>query len=276
MKQRTRALGLAGLLSAALTAQAATLTNADIIKLLDAGMPESVILQSIAGNSTRFDTSADGLIKLKQKGASAAVLQAVLNPKALQPGAASTAAPAAAPAAAARAAVPAGLNPEEVLVVVGGQESTMQYIVPQMRTAARALGFGGMATYSTLQGTKAARRLPSSGLEFVVSVPKNAQVAGYLTVANFAVRNNGTREVSTGGGYMSYSTGIAKDRVVAIKTEQLPDQSRAREGFVLHRVTPEATMPAGEYALVLYTQEVRVAGFFGGGSSNSYFDFGID
>lgn len=264
--------GSAGLLGLILSAQAATLTNADLIKLLDAGMPESVILQSIAGSTAKFDTSADSLIKLKQKGASPAILQAVLNPKSLQSGGGAAPQPG---SAAPVARTSAALNPEEVQVVVNGQESAMQYIIPQTRTAARALGLGGMASYASLQGTKAQRRLPSEGFELIVSVPKNAQVAGYLTLANFAVRSNGTREVSTGGGYMSYSSGIAKDRIVPLKTEQLADQSRAREGFVLHRIAPERSLATGEYALVLYTQEVRTVGFFAQ-AANSYFDFGVD
>lgn len=274
MKFKKWAVALAA--SSAVVAQAANVTNADVIKLLDAGMPDSVIIQSIASGTPKFDTSADALIKLKQKGASPAVLQAVLNPKSAQQAQAAPA-PAgnrgASPAPVAAASN--SLNPEEVMLLTGGQESPMQYIVAQMRTAARALGFGGVATYATLQGTKAARRVPGEGVEFIVSVPKNAQVPGYLTLANFAVRNNGTREVSTGGGYISYSTGINKDRVVPIKSEQLADQSRAREGFVLYKVSPERALSSGEYALVLYTQEVRVAGFFAT-AANSYFDFGVD
>lgn len=260
-----------GLLCAS-AAWAAPVTNADIAQLLDAQMPESVILQAIATGTPKFDTSAKALIALKNKGASPAVLNAVLNPKSL------TAAPAAAaPAARATPAAPASLaiNPEEAIVVQGGQETPMQYIIAQTRTAARALGFGGMATYATLTGTKAARRLPGEGFEFIVSVPKNAQVAGYVTIANFAVRNNGTREVSTGGGYMSYSSGINKDRVVAITSEQLPDQSRAKEGFVLYKVKPEKPLGTGEYALIFYTAEVRVSGFFAQ-AANSFYDFGVD
>lgn len=261
-----------GLLSAS-AAWAAPVTNADIAQLLDAQMPESVILQAIATGTPKFDTSAKALIALKNKGASPAVLNAVLNPKSLT----AAPAPAAAPAARATHAAPASLaiNPEEAIVVQGGQETPMQYIVAQTRTAARALGFGGMATYATLTGTKATRRLPSEGFEFIVSVPKNAQAAGYVTIANFAVRNNGTREVSTGGGYMSYSSGINKDRVVAITSEQLPDQSRAKEGFVLYKVKPEKPLGAGEYALIFYTAEVRVSGFFAQ-AANSFYDFGVD
>jgi len=260
------------LLGASAAAAAATMTNADVIKLLEAQMPDSVILQSIASSTTKFDTSANALIALKNKGASAAVLNAVISPKSL------TAAPAAGAAPAGRTAPVAAsnaINPEEAIVVQNGQETSMQYIVAQMRTAARALGFGGMASYATLTGTRAARRLPSEGFEFIVSVPKNAQVAGYVTLASFAIRNNGTREVSTGGGYMSYSSGINKDRVVAISSEQLADQSRAREGFVLYKVKPERALPVGEYALIFYTAEVRVAGFFAQ-AANSFYDFGVD
>jgi len=261
-----------GLLGVSAFASAATLTNADVIKLLEAGMPESVILQSIATSTTKFDTSATALVALKNKGASAAVLSAVISPKSAAAPATSTApAGRAAPAVAASNAV----NPEEALLLQNGQETSMQYIIAQTRTAARALGFGGIASYASLTGTKAARRLPGEGFEFIVSVPKNAQVAGYVTIANFAVRNNGTREVSTGGGYMSYSSGIAKDRVVAITSEQLPDQSRAKEGFVLYKVKPEKALASGEYALVFYTAEVRVAGFFAQ-AANSFYDFGVD
>lgn len=263
------AIGLLG----ASVASAATMTNGDVIKLLEAQMPESVILQSIAASTTRFDTSAGALIALKNKGASAAVLNAVISPKSIASATASTAPTARATPAAAPASIT--INPEEAIVVQNGQETTMQYIVAQMRTAARALGFGGVATYASLTGTRATRRLPAEGFEFIVSVPKNAQVAGYVTIANFAVRNNGMREVSTGGGYMSYSTGVAKDRVVPITSGQLADQSRAKEGFVLYKVRPEKALPSGEYALVFYTAEVRVTGFFAQ-AANSFYDFGVD
>lgn len=264
-----------GLWAACSAAWSAVMTNADLIKLLEAQMPEEVILQSIASSTTKFDTSANALITLKNKGATPAVLSAVLGPKSTATPGGAGAASGGPPRSQPSAGAPAGINPEEAVLVQAGQETPMQYLVAQMRTAVRALGFGGVASYATLPGSRAARRLPADGFEFIVSVPKNAQVAGYVTIANFAVRGNNTREVSTGGGYMSYSTGIVKDRVVAIRSEQLPDQSRAREGFVLYRVKPEAALPAGEYALVFYTAEVRVSGFFAQ-AANSFYDFGVD
>ncbi|MFY8017237.1 MAG: hypothetical protein ACOVN9_03930 [Inhella sp.] len=274
-------LGALLLSASVITAQAqSVMNNSEVLKLIEAGMPDEVILEAIgAAKSHRFDTSANGLVALKNKGASPAVLKAVLNPKSVTPAAAGVAVPVRVASVgnskAASESEPAVLNPELVAVVINGQEQVMQYIIPSLRTSARALGFGGVASYAALSGTKATRRLPGNGVEFIVSVPKNAQPQGYLTVANFAVRNNGTREVMTGGGYMSYSTGIHKDRIVAVSQEALADQSRARDGFVLYRVKPEKELAAGEYALVLYTAEVRTAGFFAQ-AANSYFDFGVD
>jgi hypothetical protein len=243
-------------------ALAAPITNADVIKLLDSGMPEEVVLQAIANGQPRFDTSANALISLKTKGATPDVLKAMLQ-------AGETGKKGAGNAKAA-----SGYNPEEVTVVVDGQASIMQYRLAQTRSAARALGFGGMASYASLSGTAAQRRLAGTP-EFIISVPRNAQAPDYLTLANFAVRNNGTREVMTGGGYMSYSSGINKSRVVPVATTALPDQSQARDGFILYSVKPAAPLKAGEYALVLYTGEMRTAGFFSQ-NANSYFDFGVD
>lgn len=249
-------------------ANAAVMTNKDVINLLEAGMSEDVVLQAIRTSEAKFDTSANALIQLKRKGATSAILKAMMSPG--QP----AAAPSGQGRPAAKVAAPGGLNPEEVLVAIDGVETPMSYIVPEIRSAARALGFGGFATYAVLRGTAAQRRL-SPAPEFIVSVPKNAQAPNYITLANFAVRPNGSREVVTGGGFVSYSSGIHRDRIVKINIEPLENQSRAREGFVLHRVMPESQLPRGEYALVLYSGEVRVVGFFPQGG-NSYFDFGVD
>lgn len=249
------------------TSLAATINNKDVLSLIEAGMPEEVVVQAIRSGEQKFDTSASALIKLKEKGATPAILGAMLGKGVVSQsrgGASNT-----------KQAASNSLNPEEVIVVINGKESPMQYIIPGTRTAARAFGLGGIASYAVLQGTQATRRLESASPEFIVSVPKNAQPGNYLTLANFAVRKNSTREVITGGGYMSYSSGINKDRVVPVAFTEETDQSRAREGFILYRVKPEQSLASGEYALVLYTGEVRTLGFFAQ-ATNSYYDFGIN
>jgi outer membrane lipoprotein SlyB len=84
-------------------AAAAPMTNDDVIKMVKGGLGEATVLQAIAAAEPGFDTSPDGLVKLKQGGVSDAIIQRIIA----RPGAPAVAAPAAAPAAPAHAAAPA-------------------------------------------------------------------------------------------------------------------------------------------------------------------------
>ncbi len=242
------------------------LTNQDIIGLVRSNMADGTILTVIRSGQTAFNTSASELIRLRQAGVSDAIISAMVE---------TTAYRAPTPAGRATPALHGALNPEEVILSDAGQQEPMRYLTPQMRMAARAMGFGGFAQYAVLGGTRATLRLRSRQPEFLLAVPSNAQAESYFTLANFAVRNNGTREVLVGGGYMSYSSGIHRDRVVATTSARLPDQSRAPPGYTIYRIAVANPLAAGEYALVLYNSQVRVAGFFANGL-DSYFDFGVD
>jgi hypothetical protein len=55
------------------------LTNADVIKLVAAKLPDSIIIKKIKSSACNFDTGTDGLIKLKQAGVSDAVIQAMVE-----------------------------------------------------------------------------------------------------------------------------------------------------------------------------------------------------
>ena len=55
------------------------LTNADIVKLVKAGISDHVIADKIKSSETDFDTSPDTLVKLKQIGVSDALLTAMLE-----------------------------------------------------------------------------------------------------------------------------------------------------------------------------------------------------
>jgi hypothetical protein len=259
------------------TAFSAVIDNAEVIKLLEAGMPEEVILQAIANGQRKFDTSANALIKLKSKGATPAILNAVISPGTATP---TRAAPARAATRTAPAAAPSasgGLDPAEVILVSEAGETALQYVVPNIRSAVRGLGFGGFATYAGLDGAKAQMRLPPASLELMVSVPKNLQPTSYVTLASFVVRPNGTREVSIASGVVSYTARIPRERVIPIDMQRAADQSRARDGFVLYRVTTMQPVPSGEFAVVLAGSDSTAGGFVvSSGASYKFFDFGID
>lgn len=61
-----------------LACAAAPMTNDDVIKLVKGGLGEATVLQAIDGAEPGFDTSPDGLVKLKQGGVSEAVIQRIL------------------------------------------------------------------------------------------------------------------------------------------------------------------------------------------------------
>lgn len=275
MKRLLAAALLAGLVAVRLSA--APLTNADVIKLAEAKLDPGIIITAIENSEPKFDTSPAGLIALSTAKVPEAVINAMIKrasaapAPAVPPSAMGAAAPVAAPAAGET------ISPSEVFVLVGDEKRAMRYLNPQMRTAARGLGFGGVASYAVLRGTSAKERVKERRPSFLVSVPNQAQAESYVTVASFAVRPNGSREVMVGGGYMSYSSGIHPDRVIAVDSVKLEDQSKAQKGFTLYKVTPRRALDIGEYAIILYTGEMQgVMSTWFTGTGNSYFDFGID
>ncbi|MEJ0038538.1 MAG: hypothetical protein WDO68_21090 [Gammaproteobacteria bacterium] len=258
-----------GLCGAGVAQTAKPMTNQDVIKMVQAKLSEETIAMAIRSAKPGFDTSADGLVKLSTAGVPEGLIKTIIEAKSGGGSAPSGS------GTAGKAAVANAFNPEEVILIDGDKQSTMRYIAPQMRTAARALGFGGVGSYASLPGTAATLRLKNASPSFMVAVPTNAQPEGYVTLASFAVRKNGTREVQVGGGYMSYSTGINKDRVMPITVEKAPDQGKAPKDFVLYRVSVSKPLAPGEYAFILYNSQVKVVGYFLGGA-DSYFDFGVD
>ena len=68
---------------------AAPMNNDDVIKLVKGGLGDSTVIQAIDAAEPQFDTSPDGLVKLKQGGVSDAVIQRILARQGGAPAAAS-------------------------------------------------------------------------------------------------------------------------------------------------------------------------------------------
>jgi outer membrane lipoprotein SlyB len=62
-------------------AQAAPMTNDDVIKLVRSGVGDSLVMQTIDASEPMFDTSVDGIIRLKQGGVSDTVIQKMMSKK---------------------------------------------------------------------------------------------------------------------------------------------------------------------------------------------------
>jgi len=137
-------LSLLALLVAATALNGAPMTNADVIKMVKAGIDESVIITSVQNAESGFDTSADGLIALSGAQVPKPVIGAIIArasaptraTPAPAPTAMRTATPAAAPVASAFAA-PTG-NGLSFAYNPATPDSTVDYAI---RYAAKARGW---------------------------------------------------------------------------------------------------------------------------------------
>ncbi len=156
----------------------------------------------------------------------------------------------------------------DVYAVIGGQRQQILAITVTTRTHARP--YAGVRQYAVMPGDRAQLRVPANAT-FIVAVPANVQPQGTVLLAHFEARR-GVREVLVGGGYMSWSTGIHPDRVIAVTMERASSQAGAPAGHTLYSLRPNAELFPGEYALVLASQTQQ--GF--GGIPGTFFDFGVD
>lgn len=69
------------------------LTNSDVIKMVKADLSEATIILAIQANPHDFDPSVDALIELKASGATAKVIETVLQPSVMPPSSPATATP---------------------------------------------------------------------------------------------------------------------------------------------------------------------------------------
>lgn len=154
----------------------------------------------------------------------------------------------------------------DVYSVTNGQRTQMRAIMVSTNT--RVVPYGGARQYAVMPGDRAMTRL-SADSSFLVAVPSNIQPQGVVVLASFE-SSRGSRRVLVGGGYMSWSTGIHPDRIIAVNMEQAGGSAPA--GHTMYRVTPATPLASGEYAIVVATgQQQGYAGIPG-----TFYDFGVD
>ena len=57
------------------------LTNADVLKMVKSGLPESVIVLAIQSSPAKYDVSPDGLITLHKAGVTRPEMDAIMGPR---------------------------------------------------------------------------------------------------------------------------------------------------------------------------------------------------
>lgn len=76
-----RTLAALFVLVTAFAALAAPMTNEDVIRMVKGGLGDETVMQAIDGAEPGFDTSPEGLVRLKQGGASDKLIQHILGRK---------------------------------------------------------------------------------------------------------------------------------------------------------------------------------------------------
>ena len=264
----------AGLTVAPVYASDCTLTNADIIKMVEAGLPEAIIFSSMKSCKPQFDLSPDGLFDLKTHKVSDAVIAAMEQPGAVNGNAAGAGAGPAGAGTAAGEAPPVDelgfyialkrgemLKAKSVTTTVKGSGG---------RVAADALipfaGFARRKHKTTIPGLHAALRLEPEAINYFVyftspGTPVDTQ--SLRLVRAEVVEKKDLRQLSA---TVSAVTGGQQQEEASIpwtlKVTKVPG---------LYQMKLDEPLPPGEYAVIFgqFGQE-RTFGI------RDVWDFGID
>lgn len=220
------------------------LTNAEVVKLVKAGLPESVIIQKIRTSGRNFDTSTDGLIALKQQGVPDKVIEAMLAP-------ATTTADAPAP--------PAASADPRIAHLMGTDSRPLKPVLGNMEVKVHP--FGGSRQEVVLQDNRAQYRIAQPDPVFLSASADHQWVLVRLKPG----KRDRNLPMSKNSGWWSYGGhtfrhGVDPKYAIKLATEPAPN------GGV--QIKPAEPLAPGEYGFVAATR--------GQLNLNEVFDFGVD
>jgi hypothetical protein len=218
-----------------------TLNNDSVIKLVKAGLSDDLIVSTINAASGAYDTSANGLIALKQAGASDKVVAAIVM-KSTAP-AQGTAAQGPAPSAA--SGLPAGID--EVGVYYKDKNGAWIALMPEIVNFKTGGVLKSIMTDGIVKGDmnghiagKTARLITTFPVIFAVYVPEGTAITEYQLLR--LRPNSNSREFrSVTGGVMHVSGGATRDSVEFQPQKIAP---------LLYQITLDSALGKGEYGLL--------------------------
>ncbi len=220
------------------------LTNEDILSMVQAGLPQEVVIEKIKSSKTAFDTSTEALVALKKAGVSGDVIRIMVNPAAELKPAPGVATLGANPSAPAPCQVPpggqapwlSGASPAMWMVDPDkGDRSEVNY----ERGTITHVGFAGFGTrLLVLHPIKAGLRVPSRTQFLSCINPTDAPLVHFSLDPGSDERNTSVGRTTP----FNMSFNISQEDLVPYKFEKTPD------GYF--KITPDAQLKAGEYGFV--------------------------
>lgn len=260
--------------------QDAPLTKDAIIQMVKAGLPEDVIVSKIRNETTPPKMSTDDLVALKAAGASDGVIRALVSP-----------APAAPPAPTSASAPSAAPDPDDpmaphdpgiyLVVHPRGGGSKMVLIdragSGHQKTAnvwghAFSYGISKAKVKAELPGPHAVVRSTEATPEFYMYFPPTGNLGAADTISSpsqFSLLlledKKDHRETAVFKlGFASASAGTDEKKTLKFNADKIRAYA--------YKVTPGASLKAGEYAFIATTGTAAGAG----AGSVVIFDFGVD
>ncbi|MCA1635385.1 MAG: hypothetical protein LC802_17280 [Acidobacteria bacterium] len=243
-----------------------SMTNADVVEMVKAGLPESTVVLAIQQSQTDFDTSPQALILLKKQGVSQKVLEAMLQPQAATASAPPTNRDANSPFSEQPGAGDgAGVSLTEVVLVDGAKRTPMKRSEPNSRGSTGGMimnPFGKVKVRAALNGNHAQLRITNTSPVFELGLPSDVNAADQLVLIKLNPKSD-RREVEVGrAGITGSSMGFRKEAIVATTFEEVkPLTVGGGVKYTLYRVKVVSPLPPGEYAFA---------------PRNLYYDFGVD
>jgi hypothetical protein len=238
------------------------LTNDDIVTMVQAGLPQDVVIEKIKGSKTAFDTSTDALVALKKAGVSGEIIRVMVNPAAESKPAAGV--------------LPWGNanGPAPCQVPPGGQPPWLSGASPAMwysdsdkgervemnyeRGTISHVGFVVSVSLLVLHPIRASVRVGSRAQFLSCINPTDAPLVHFSLDKGSDERNTSVGRITP----FNHSWHISDEDLVHIRFE------KTVEGYF--KITPEAQLKPGEYGFVPQGS----IGFFAAGER--VYSFGVD
>jgi hypothetical protein len=232
----------------ALAQEKKPLTNADVVTMVKAGLPESTVVLAIQQSPTAFDLSPQALIRLKSDGVGQHVMDAMLRGP--------SGPPTAPPVTSAAEVAPRGVTLSD-----GANRIAMKRSEPNARGSVG--GINKAKVKDALNGNHSQLRITTTAPVFELSLAADVYPSDHVALVKLTPKSD-RREIETGrAGITDISQGFRKQDRVPITIEELQPQTAT--GSVVnvksYRVKVVSPLPPGEYALVY---------------ERGYYDFGID
>lgn len=234
------------------------LTNADVLEMVKAGLPESTIVLAIQQGPSAFDTSPSALIALKNQGISPRILDAMIQAGSAVGSDVQASTPAKEqgnnnnPLSTLPVSAEAG-NAGDVLMLDGEKRIQMTRSQLGMRSGGslkQAVNpFKKFTSQGALKGNHSSLRTNNISPVFEVAISADLNAADFITLVKLKARSD-RREIEISRvGITGGSSGFRKEDVIPVSLQEVPAGSDNRTKT--YRIKTVNPIPPGKYALAL-------------------------